>query len=221
MIPLKQVNRPVIVVNSFLTSEDYAHIRETIDKYAFVGRMVHAPRAKTTLTDRLRRVSELLEQVRALFVNFSSLSIKAGCCFEELVKFSASRFGADPESAALISQALLDREAVSSQVINQLKIVLLHARSAGIGAPVFSLVMPEQGVFTHEYFHGAKCCLLMLLPKHSPREMNEIMGIISGSLVDNRVFLDMVHAGNTQEIRSVLESEISEYLVQYCKETLR
>jgi hypothetical protein len=51
--------------------------------------------------------------------------------------------------------------------------------------------------------------------------MNEIMGIISGALVDNHTFLDMVHTGNAPQVRSILESEISEYLVQYCKETIK
>jgi hypothetical protein len=115
----------------------------------------------------------------------------------------------------------MDREAVSSQVITHLKIVLLHARTGGTGIPVFALIMPEHGVFSGAYFHGAKSCLLMLLPKHSPREMNEIMGIISGALVDNGAFLDMVHRGNIRQLRSMLESEISEYLVQYCKETVK
>jgi transcriptional antiterminator len=220
-IPLKEVNKPVILVNSFLTNEDHIHIRETIDKYAFVGRTIYTPSAQSTLTDRLKRVAELLEQVHVLLANFQLVPVKENCSFEELVKVSAARFGADPESAAIIHQALMDREAVSSQVITNLKIVLLHARTAGTGVPVFALVMPDHGVFTHEYFHGAKCCLLMLLPKHSPREMNEIMGIISSALVDNHTFLDMVRAGNAPQVRSILESEISEYLVQYCKETIK
>ncbi|MDR1389643.1 MAG: PRD domain-containing protein [Treponema sp.] len=218
---MEKINKPVIVVNSFLTSEDHRRIREAIDKYAFVKRTVYTLSARLTLTDRLKRVTELLELVRVLFSNFAVFPIKPDCGFEELVKISASHFGADRESAALIYQALVDREAVSSQVIAPLEIVLLHARTAGISAPVLSLVMPEYGVFTQGYFQGAKCCLVMLLPARSPREMTEIMGIISSALVDSRNFLDTVHAGDTQKIRAILEAEVSEYLAQYSRETIK
>jgi transcriptional antiterminator len=223
-IPLEQMeklNKPVIVVNSFLTNEDHNRIREAIDKYAFVRRTVYTSSTRLTLPERLRQVTELLEQTHVLFSNFAAFPIKPDCRFEELVKLSAARFGADPESAALINKALMDREAISSQVIISLEIVLLHARTAGIGVPVLSLAIPESGVFTQEYFHGAKCCLLMLLPKHSPHEMTEIMGIASSLLVENRSFLEMVQSGNTQAVRSILEAEVSEYLAQYSKETIK
>ncbi|MDR1894362.1 MAG: transcription antiterminator [Spirochaetales bacterium] len=223
-IPLNQRDTPVVLVNSFLTAEDHVHIREAIDKYAFVEKTLDPPSGKTAptaLPERLKRVTELLQQVGTLFSNFQLITTKDDCSFEELAGLSASRFAPDPERAALVHKALMDREAISSQVIPHLKIVLLHARTGGVAAPVFAILMPEHGLFVDPYFQGAKSCLLMLLPKETPREMNEIMGIISSALVDNTVFLDRVHAGNLGQARSLLESEVSEYLVQYCKENVK
>jgi hypothetical protein len=51
--------------------------------------------------------------------------------------------------------------------------------------------------------------------------MTEIMGIISGALVEEYDFLDAVHRGDIERIRVMLENDISEYLVQFCKELLK
>ncbi|MDR2803054.1 MAG: hypothetical protein LBB22_02045, partial [Treponema sp.] len=81
--------------------------------------------------------------------------------------------GRDEEGAALIEKTLLEREALSSQVLSRLSLVLLHARSAGVEVPVFAVLTPARrdggaaAAFTQSYFCGAKSCALMLLPPPS------------------------------------------------------
>lgn len=240
-------DKPVLVVNSFLTDGDHGRIRRMIDDCAFVKHGETAPTARPPLAERAERVSELLEATKTLLAGIRRIDVDSGCSFQELVSMAARAAGRDEEGAALIEKTLLEREALSSQVLSRLSLVLLHARSAGVEVPVFAVLTPARrdggaaAAFTQSYFCGAKSCALMLLPppsaggggddshKNQPAGfagsagggMTEIMGIISGALVEEYDFLDAVHRGDIERIRVMLENDISEYLVQFCKELLK
>ncbi|MDR1231669.1 MAG: PRD domain-containing protein [Spirochaetaceae bacterium] len=215
-----RTDKPVIVVNSFLSGEDHERIREMIDRLAFVKRTAHAAAARAPLAGRIARTTALLDGAKLLLDSFRRIDIDADCGFTDLVAAAAGAFGTGAEGACILEKALVEREAVSSQVLERLSIVLLHARSDGTERPVIALIVPEGGVFRSDYFKGARACVLMLMPREAAG-MGEIFGMISGALVDDTDFLGAVHAGDAERLRPMLEGEISEYLVQFCKETLK
>jgi mannitol operon transcriptional antiterminator len=114
----------------------------------------------------------------------------------------------------------MDREAIVTQVVSELGIVLLHTRSAYNATPVFAVIVPEGGKFTQAYFKQTKSCVFMLLPETSPHEVSELMGGISSALIDLPLFLEAVCAGNQETIRAVLEREIAETIARFGGGTL-
>ncbi|MDR2097374.1 MAG: transcription antiterminator [Spirochaetaceae bacterium] len=241
-------DRPVLVVNSFLTDDDHKEIRRAIDRYAFVRRGEPGAAARAPLAERIECTAALLESAKNLLEGFRRIDVDSDCSFEELVKTASGIAGKGKDGAALIEKALLEREAISSQVLDRLSLVLLHARSAGVKAPALALLVParrdggDNAAFTRSYFRGAKSCVLMLLPETrrtafsgrgrpieaAPRDacalgggMTEIMGIISGALIEEKDFLEAVWRGDIERVRAMLETDISEYLVQFCRETLK
>jgi mannitol operon transcriptional antiterminator len=233
-----KTDKPVIVVNSFLTDEDHENIRRAIDNYAFVKRAEPVAAECMRLTERIACVAALLSAVKALLDGFTRIDVDPDCSFEDLARAASRAAAYNEDNAALIAKALLEREAVSSQVLSRISVVLLHARSAGVEAPVLALLVPARrenagiGAFTQSYFCGAKSCMLMLLPparktgclvETAPGGggITEIMGIISGALVEDDGFLAAVQQGDIESVRAALEIDISEYLVRFCGETLK
>lgn len=217
-IPLTETDKPFVQVNTLLGTEDYQKIQAVIDAFAFTKRDVEQPPRSVSLEKRLDNLIEIFVQSRLLLDNFAIESIKADCSFEELVRFAATRFA--PENPEAVLRVLMDREAVVTQVVSELGIVLLHTRSDCKAAPVFAVIVPEGGEFTQSYFKRTKSCALMLLPETSPHEVTELMGGISSALIDLPLFLEAVRVGNQETVRAVLEREITEILARFGGGTL-
>ena len=128
--------------------------------------------------------------------NFSKVTIHPDCGFDDLAKLIGYRFGSHSESGQLIYNDLLSRERIATQVIPQLSIILLHAKTSGVPAPVAGLISPESGGFRNPYFQGAKGGLLLLAPSECTQEELKVFGYISGALTEDDVFLGAVQSGN-------------------------
>lgn len=213
-IPLDYRNCPVVVVGSILSDEDYSQIREVIKNHA-VKQVDAMPRLSGSLSARLDKASQRFSEMSLMLRDFSRLSIHADCSFDELAKMTGYRFGTEAESGTQLFEDLMAREAISTQVIQQLGIVLLHARTAGVSQPVVGLVSPENGQFTNSYFSGAKGCLVMLVPRQSGKDILEVFGYISGALVEDTILLEAVQNGDEAVTYTRIEAALLQYLQDY------
>jgi mannitol operon transcriptional antiterminator len=211
-IPVAEAGKPVVRVNTILGEEDYQKIQEAINACAFTERGAEAPVRPVLLEKRLDALIGIFMQSRSLLDNFAVVSVNAGCSFDDLLRFAAARFSPGNEEA--VYRALAAREALDTQVVEELGIVLLHTRGADNPSPVFAVIVPEGGSFTEAYLKHARSCVFMLVPEKAPREMAELMGRISSALIDMPFFLEAVRAGNRDAIQAVLEREISDILAQ-------
>jgi mannitol operon transcriptional antiterminator len=218
-IALEESDKPCVLVQTMLGNEDYQKIQEAINAYGFTERGSEQAAQSTSLKKRLENLEQLFRLSRLLLDSFSLESIKADCSFEKLARFAAARFS--PENPEAVYKSLMVREALVTQVIGELEIVLLHTRSAYNVGPVFAVIMPEGGKFSGEYFKNARSCVFMQLPEKAPRELTEIMGGISSALIDMPHFLEAIREGKMETIKAVLETEIAETLVLYCNEKLK
>jgi transcriptional antiterminator len=212
-IPLDGTEKTVILVQTILGENDFQKIQEAVTAFAFTERKAEQDEHPHSIEKRLDNMIEIFIQSRKLLDNFSVESIKADCSFDELARFAAGRFA--PENPEAIRRALTEREAIASQVVDELGIVLLHTRSAYHTAPLFAVIVPEGKFFTDAYFKQTESCVFMLLPENAPREMTDLMGGVSSALIDLPPFLEAVRAGNREAIQAVLEKEISE-IIAHC-----
>jgi mannitol operon transcriptional antiterminator len=209
-IPLDETEKPFVRVQTILQEKDFQKIQEAINAFAFTEKKTEQAEHSPSLAKRLNSMIDIFIQSRKLLDNFSVESIKGNCSFDELVRFGAARFA--PENPGAVCQALLEREAVNTQVVCELGIVLLHTRSACVRAPVFALIVPEGGMFSDGYFKQTQSCVFMLLPENTHREITDLMGGISGALIDMPPFLEAVRSGNRETVRAILEQEITQIL---------
>ncbi|MDR0785743.1 MAG: BglG family transcription antiterminator [Treponema sp.] len=212
-IPLEGTEKPVILVQTILGEKDFQKIQEAVTAFAFVERKAEQNERPYSIRKRLDDMIEIFMQSRKLLDNFSIESIKADCSFDELVRFAANHFA--PENPEAAYSALTAREAIASQVVGELGIVLLHTRSACRASPFFAVIVPQGEFFTDAYFKRTKSCVFMLAPENTPREITDLMGGISSALIDLPPFLAAVHIGDRETIQAVIEKEISE-IIAHC-----
>ncbi|MDR2793352.1 MAG: PRD domain-containing protein [Treponema sp.] len=218
-ISIEDTEVPCIRVQTILGEEDFKKIQDVVIAYGFIERNSEKSISSPTLEKTLGDIDEVIRHIRALLRDFSVESIKGDCSFEELADFAAHRFA--PENPLAVYHAFMNREAQGTQVVHDLEIVLLHARTAVKTTPVFAVIVPEGGVFTKGYFKNAKSCVFMLLPEMAPKDLGNIMGGISSAIIDMAFFLEALQTGNREGIRSTLEIELSGSLALYCNEKLK
>lgn len=218
-IPLDYDRCPVIVVSPILTEEDDQRIRRAIRTLA-ARHTDEIQRTEGDLPDRMDRVSRRLRMVSQMLRDFSRVSIHADCAFDDLAKMIGYRFGTLPESGHQIYDDLLRREAIATQVVPQLSILLLHTRTTGIDRPVVSLISPEGGQFKSPYFQGARGGLLLLAPQRCDRDELKVFGYISSALVEDDVFLGAVQTGNESVAYRRVEAAMMKYLKDDCSRHL-
>ena len=119
-------------VQPVLTSKDYKNIYSAIDKLIHQPVMRFEYDEQYTLLSQLETADKRILKIKAIITGFGSNYINPDCTFEELAKYNGNRNGTAAESGNAIYHALVKRESIGTQVIDQMGIVLLHSRTSGI-----------------------------------------------------------------------------------------
>jgi len=209
-IPLETLPIPVVQVNPIMEQCDINEIQHHIEEISTRG--TQHKHKKRPLSQTCEDAATLLMDAHSILAHFDVMTIEAGCSFDQLAKLAGYRFGALPESGKMIYDDIVKRESMSSQVIPALHIILLHARSAGVTHPVFSLIVPDGSTFTAPALQNSRCCVVMLAPKEVGRDTLNLIGRISAALMEDDIFLDAVLDGNKHLVFNKLEANLRDYL---------
>lgn len=216
---LSDAGVPVIVVPPILGEGDIRRIGALLSsQQAEPAAVARAPGA---FVDDLRALEALVAAARNLLEGFSAGSIPTKAAFAELADAAGRRFGATEQAAGLIAQDLMAREKISTQVVPELGIVLLHCRTNGVDHPRFGIVRPDDGVFANPYFSGAQAAVVMLVPSSSPHPLSALMGSLSTALIEQESFLAAVKAGEAERVRGAVERIIAAYLLEFSLQKLK
>jgi mannitol operon transcriptional antiterminator len=213
-IPLESNDRPVVVVEPILTDDNYAAILHSI-KNCSVSAGEYMPRIDGGLPMRIDEAAVRFAEVSGVLKDFCKLTIHANCSFDELAGKIGYRFGTNPEFGGRIYADLMKRESISTQVIVQLGIILMHTRTTGLEKPIAALISPDGGQFTDDYFSGAKGGIIMLAPENSDKEIFKMFGHISSALVEDDVLLGAVQSGDEVIAYTRIEAAALKYLRDY------
>jgi mannitol operon transcriptional antiterminator len=189
------------------------------------------------LASRCSRLEALLADARAVMDGFVAVEVDASCPFGELAGEAArlaaglrrtdldGTAGRTPPSGTstgtcpgpsererLVLDGLTERERMSSQVIPELGLVLLHSRTEGVTRPLIALLQPRGGAFADPYFRGAKACVLMLVHPRSSPECREMMGSVSAALLNPDGLLGAVLRHDAPAAEAFLEGILEDFL---------
>lgn len=216
---LPDAGMPVITVPPMLDSDDIGRIGEMLSRQHAAPATLD--RAEGAFSENLRALAELAAGAGKVADSFAIVPADQVIDFTTLAGAAGLAFGVTPEDAAAITGGLIARENISTQVVPELGIILLHCRTEGVAAPVFGVMLPSGGGFSHPGLGGVKSAVVLLLPRSASRELSEMMGCLSAALIEQDAFLDAVRSGREEAIRAGLEGILGEFLFQFSLQKLK
>ncbi|MCD8352106.1 MAG: transcription antiterminator [Planctomycetaceae bacterium] len=216
--PLPEADMPVVVVSPMLDKADVERIEAVLA--AQTGERENNEPGPG-FVDNLATLALLADAAKGLVEGFRVEKIRGDIEFRELAAVAGRVFCHGDEEARDITAALLNREAIASQVVPELGVVLLHCRTASVARPLFGCIQPDGGAFSRPNFTGAAMAVVLIAPSTSPREIAEMMGAISSALIERPKFLVSVRAGDASAIRAGIEGLLGEFLFQFSLQKLK
>ncbi|MDR1386674.1 MAG: HTH domain-containing protein [Propionibacteriaceae bacterium] len=179
------------------------------------------PVGSTDLVQLCSRLGRLSADIVALTTGFVSLDVAADSSLERLARLVGYRFGGEAESGKFIFNDLMERERVASQVVPELGLVLLHCRTAGVEAPVFALLSPVGGSFRRGALRSVRAGVVMLVPAADRPGRTELMGHLSGALVEAEGFLDDILRHRHDRVLARLQGLLRQFLIRDFENSLK
>lgn len=203
-----------IIINPLLLEDDLNKIREKIEYYSYVEK--DYKKESNDFLKQLEDIKPVANDITFITNNFNISYIDENIEFEKLIKTVSQRFGADKHE--VIYNDLINREKISSQVIEEYKFVLLHSRTDGVDKPVFCAILPKVNAFKNKYFKASQMVIVMLIPKNSNRQQIEIMGSLSSALIEDENFLNSIKRGNEDSAKASIKSALKKYFMNYLEQ---
>ncbi len=211
-VPLPDMAIPVVNVTGLIEDDAITAIQECVADLGAPREADPSPAGVVPLGELCGNAITVLSDAQSLLNYFDVVTVEDDCDFDHLAKLAGYRFGQVEESGRQIYDDIIRREALSTQVIPALELVLLHARTSGATQPVFSLISPQSGRFTSAALQAARVCVVMLVPPQTSRDTLSLMGRLSTALLEDDRFRRAVQAAEKPVVRRGLENYIRSFL---------
>ena len=213
-LPIEKAEIPVIHVNPLLNEEDIDQIRKMIYQYQ---RMPTKHKQEDLFSVQLDQINQMAAQINIVIKDMEFFYVDVDITFEELLHQIGERLSPYSDQSQIIQEDLMRREQVSSQIFAEFGFALLHTRTKGVTRPVFAVCMPEENVaFKDPYFKQITVAFVMLVPDDELVKINnDIMGHISGMLIEEPEFMEVAEQGDKEQIRTLLSRHLKQYFRKY------
>ena len=218
-IEVEQLEDLVVMVNPLLNEADIEKIRKMVYQYERMPKK-HKVEEADPFTIQLDDINQLAAQISLIIKYMEFFKVDNKISFEELLMAIGEKFSPYSDRSAMIQDDLMRREKMSSQIFGEFGFALLHTRTKGVTRPAFAVCMTKDlEAFEDPYFKGIKVVFVMLVPVDDLiRINNEIMGYISGMLIEEVEFLPLAERGDKEEIRSCLSRYLKQFFKKYLAE---
>ncbi len=206
---------PVVIAHPLLTGDEINEIKQLIESLSTQNPEKPEQKTINPFAERLNIAVNHLQDLEYLLNNFKVVDIQPDMQIEELSRFVSHRFVDSPGDSEKIYNSLMSREQMSSQLIEELNLVLLHCSTDGIKQPIIMVLYPSDGCIYNAQGKCANSCLLMLIPKRTTTELKETIGAISGALVEDEQLLNAVISGDEIVIYKKIEFIFSARLTDF------
>ena len=213
--PIPNTDIPVVEVPFILTNKSIQLIRNEIFKASSRKKINSNTKiSDISIIEYYKPIENLMSEARLMLSKFQTITTSNNINFEELASLASYTYGYTQKDCHKIYNSLIAREKISTQVLEELKLILMHCQTDGVKSPVLGLLVPEEGQFTNQYFHDSKSCVVIIIPQHPSKEEIDMIGTISSSIMNNELFLNDIIEGNDKMVRLHLEEIIKQYLQQ-------
>lgn len=213
-IPLEQTDISVIFVNPLLNEEDMEKIRRMTYQYE---RIPKKQKEVDEFSIQLEEINLVAAQINTVIKYMDFFKVDNQIGFEELLIAIGEKMSPYSDRQEIICEDIKRREAISSQIFAEFGFALLHTRTQGVIRPSFAVCMTKDlSAFTDPYFKGITKVFIMLAPMDENLKVNsDILGHISGMLIEECEFMDIVGTGDKEAIRHALSRHLKKYFNKY------
>ena len=211
---LDDIDADIIRVSPLLIENDLERIEAKVRIYA---RTPKKAKVDNDFSNQLEQVNFTVTQIKYIIKEFQCMKVSSSITFDELLVAITERLSPYNEKRVLIQEDIKKREKIASQIIPSYDFALLHSRTKGVVRPSFSVCLTKGlDEFKDPYFENIHAVIIMLIPDDvHATENSDIMGYLSGKLVENNDFLDTIFTGEKENISSFISKELMKYFNQY------
>ena len=204
----------ILYVSPLLTAREMEQIAAKVREYE------HMPAVRQedeTFTRQLEEVNYMAAQIKSLIQRFQLVRTDETVTFEEFLVRVGEGQTPYADRQKMIIDALKRRETMGSQFFPDFSFALLHARTAGVARPVFTVFKPETGKqFLSPDMKGIRAAIIMLMPEEEHVNENaSMLGYLSQKLVEEDEFLNTIMSGEEEDIRGLLSRYLKKYFNRY------
>lgn len=211
-MPIKE-DADILYVSPLLPTEDMEKIGRKVRQYEYMPRKAESGE----FISQLDEVNRIAMQIKGIIRQMGYHKVSNEITFDEMLIAVSEELTPHANQRYLIQEDLKKRERLGSQVFPDMGIALFHARTVGVGKPVFSVCQTMDGSpFTAPEFKGICAALVMLVPDDEQvRENSSILGVLSERLVESDEFLEAVQHGRKEDIKGYVSQYLNQYFKQY------
>jgi len=213
-IPLEKADIPVIYVNPLLNDEDMDKIRHMVYQYE---RTPVKQQAANGFSMQLEKINLVAAQINTVIKHMQFFKVDEKITFNELLVAVSEKLTPYSDRQEMIRQALARREEIASQIFAEFGFALLHTRTNGVIRPEFMVCMTRYlGNFENEYFKNIHVVFVMMAPDDGYLQINnDILGYISGLIIEEPGFMETVTTGDKEQIRNCLSLHLKKYFSKF------
>ncbi len=201
----------VITISPLLTDRDIHTIQQAIQ----CKRRDEKPKSMQTYSHAIDLVT-MMSGMQEIMDSIKIYGYDSQITKDELLQCACKQIiGSD---FAQLFNALLKREALGSNVYHGFGFALFHCASTCVTSCQISIIRPNKGVFVDASLQHIKVALLMVMPKNSSKEKQQMMSYISAAILENDTFYQSLQRGSIDRIKMNCNDILHQYLLQYLQE---
>lgn len=200
-----------ICVDPMLSEDDLNKISEKIEFYAWKEKKKKQEKNNVDVYE----ATLITNEINSIIKGFCFQYLPEDISFSEALSKISDHFTEDTNKKEQLYKDFTEREALSTQVIEEFGIVFLHARTAVIEQSQLIVVLPEGEYFKDPYFKKTRSIIVMLIPEEDERRTLAVSSI-SNEMFEDEEFLEEIKCGQEEivfpKIKNILEGYFNEYL---------
>lgn len=202
-------------VSPMITDTDLEVIKGKVDVYAMVRR--ERPKEEQDFARQLDAANFVTREIKGIIGRYRRLTVHSRISFNDLLWAMAMNISGNIETARIIVDGILKREAMNSQILPDLGIALFHCRTGAVRDAIFLTCSPSDSeAFGTGSMRGIRAAVMMLVPIDEDQDLHrEVMGQISSAFINSTSFLEAVKSGSEADIREQLSKELRRYFYNF------
>lgn len=212
------VDYDYICVNPLLLEGDKLLLKNKMKNFIKKGKTKKPVHKIVCRKNEIIEISMLGSEIVSLLDDIRLNKTDSVDCIDSLYKESSLIFAKSKFMANEINENFIKREKLGNTYLEEFKMMLLHCKSKFVKGCKFGILRLEKILIDDErQINGA---LILIVPDSTNTIYSEIISELSGALIEDAAFLDIIQTQNEDMIKEKAERRLSRYYVKKLKERM-